>query len=91
METDPKQHPGCTQDICHTNSSTATNSNDDNNRFIFPSFRTNVGRASLTYQGMKLWNKGIPKTIKISAKYSSFSKELKQHLLKGNDLILSND
>ena len=43
METDPKQHPGCTQDIYHTYSSKVTNSNDDNNRFIFPSFRTSVG------------------------------------------------
>ena len=84
-------HPDCIQDIFHTNSSTAINNNEDNNRFILPSFRTNIGRASLAYQGIKLWNKGIPETIKKSAKYSSFSKELKQHLLEGNDLILSND
>ena len=74
------QHPDCIQDIFHTNSSTAINNNEDNNRFILPSFRTNIGRASLAYQGIKLWNKGIPETIKKSAKYSSFSKELKQHI-----------
>ena len=84
-------HPDCIQDIFHTNSSTAINNNEDNNRFILPSFRTNIGRASLAYQGIKLWNKGIPETIKNSAKYSSFSKELKQHLLEGNNLTLSND
>ena len=51
--------------------------------FILPSFRTNIGRASLAYQGIKLWNKEIPET--------SFSKELKQHLLERNNLILRND
>ena len=83
-------HPDCIQDIFHTNSSTAINNNEDNNRFILPSFRTNIGRASLAYQGIKLWNKGIPETIKKSAKYSSFSKELKQHLLEGNNLTPRN-
>ena len=85
------QHTDCIQDIFHINSSTAINNNEVNNRFISPSFRTNIGRASLAYQGIKLWNKGIPETIKKSAKYSSFSKELKQHLLEGNNLTLSND
>ena len=70
------QHPDCMQAIYHTNSSTAIN---------------NIGRASLAYQGIKLWNKGIPETIKKSATYSSFSKKLKRHYLEGNDLILSND
>ena len=84
------QHPDCIQAIYHTNSSTAIN-NKGNNRFILASFRTNIGRASLAYQGMKLWRKGIPETIKKSTKYSSFYKELKQHLLEGNNLILSND
>ena len=84
-------HPDCIQDIFHTNSITAINNNEDNNRFILPSFRTNIGRASLAYQGIKLWNKRISETIKNSAKYSSFSKELKQHLLEGNNLTLSND
>ena len=75
METDPQFAPKlvCIQDIFHTNSSTAINNNEDNNRFILPSFRTNIGRASLAYQGIKLWNKGIPETIKKSAKCSSFS------------------
>ena len=50
-------HPDCIQDIFHTNSSTAINNNEDNNRFILPSFRTNIGRASLAYQGIKLWNR----------------------------------
>ena len=85
------QHPDCIQAIYQTNSSTAINNKKDNNRFILPSFRTNIGRASLAYQGIKLWNKGIPETIKKSTKYSSFSKELKQHLLEENNLILSND
>ena len=53
-------------------------------------FRTNIGRDSLAYQGIKLWNKGIPETIKKSTKYNSFYKELKQHLLEGNNLIPSN-
>ena len=65
-------HPDRIQDIFHTDSSTAISNNQDNNRFILPSFRTNTGRASLAYQGIKLWNKGIPETIKKSAKYSSF-------------------
>ena len=85
------QHTECIQDIFHINSSTAINNNEVNNRFISPSFRTNIGRASLAYQGIKLWNKGIPETIKKSAKCSSSSKELKQHLLEGNNLTLSND
>ena len=85
------QHPDGIQDIFHTNSRTAMNNNEDNNRFILPSSRANIGRASLAYQGIKLWKKGIPETIKKSAKYSSFSKELKQHLLEGNNLTLSND
>ena len=83
--------PDCIQDIFHTNSSKAVKNNEDNNRFILPSFRTNIGSTSLAYQGIKLWNKGIPGTIKKSAKYSSFSKELKQHLLEGNNLTLNND
>ena len=41
------QHPHCTQAIYHTNSITTINNNEDNNRFILPSFRTNIGRASL--------------------------------------------
>ena len=85
------QHPDCIQAIYQTNSSTAINNKKGNNRFILPSFRTNIGRASLAYKGIKLWNKGIPETIKKSTKYSSFSKELKQHLLEENNLILSND
>ena len=84
------QHPDCIQAIYQTNSSTAINNKKGNNRFILPSFRT-IGRASLAYKGIKLWNKGIPETIKKSTKYSSFSKELKQHLLEENNLILSND
>ena len=84
-------HPDFIQDIFHTNSSTAINNNEENNRFILPSVRTNIGRASLAYQEIKLGNKGIPETIKKSAKYSSYSKELKQHLLEGNKLTLSND
>ena len=84
-------HPDFIQDIYHTNASRAINTSYDNNRFILPSFRINIGRALLAYQGIRLWDKGIPETIKTSAKYSSFSKELKQHLLEGNDLILSND
>ena len=91
METDPKQHPDCIQAIHHTDSSTAINNNEGNNRFTLPSFITNIGRASPAYQEMKLWNKGILETIKKSAKYSLFSKKLNQHLLEGNDLILSND
>ena len=67
----------------HTNSSTSINNKEGNNMFILPSFRTNIGRASLAYQGIKLWNKEIPET--------SFSKELKQHLLERNNLILRND
>ena len=82
------QHPDCIQ---ATNSSTAINDNEDNNRFVLPSFRTNTGRVSLAYQGIKLWVKEIPETIKKSATYSSFSKKLKRHYLEGNDLILSND
>ena len=79
------QHPDCIQ---ATNSSTAINDNEDNNRFVLPSFRTNTGRVSLAYQGIKLWVKEIPETIKKSATYSSFSKKLKHHFLEGNDLIL---
>ena len=79
------------QAIYHTNSSTAINNNEGNKSFILPSFRTNIGRASLADQGIKLWTKGIPETMKKSEKYSFFSTELKQHLLEGNDLILSND
>ena len=30
------------------------NNNEDNKRFILPSSRTNIGRASLAYQGIKL-------------------------------------
>ena len=85
------QHPDCTQAIYHTNSSTAINNNESNNSFVLPPFRTNYGRASIAYQGIKLWNKGIPKTIKKSTKYSSFYNELKEHLLEENNLILSND
>ena len=58
------QHPDCIQAIYYTNPSTAMNKNEDNNRFILPSFRTNIGRASLAYQGIKLWNNGIDETIK---------------------------
>ena len=47
-------HPDCIQDIFHTNSSTAINNNEDNNRFILPSFRINIGRALFAYQGIKL-------------------------------------
>ena len=54
------------------------------------SFRTNIGKASIAYQGIKLWNKGIPETIEKSTKYGSFSKELKQHLLERENLTLSN-
>ena len=60
------QHPDCIKDIFHTNSSIAINNNKDNTRFILASFRTNIGRAPLSYQGIKLWNKGIPETIKKS-------------------------
>ena len=35
------QHQDCIQAIYHTNSSTAIN-NEDSNRFILPSFRTNI-------------------------------------------------
>ena len=85
------QHPDCIQSIYYTNSSTAINNIEDNNGFILSSFRTNIGRSSLAYQGIKLRNKGIPETMKKSTKYSSFYIELKQHLLEGNNLILSND
>ena len=85
------QHPDCIQAICCTNSSTAWSNNEGNNRFILPSLRSNIGRASLAYQRIKLWNKGIFEIIEKCTKYSSFSKELKQHLLEGNNLILSND
>ena len=51
------QHPDCIPGIYHTNSSTVINKNEGNNRFILPSFRTNIGRASLAYQGIKLQNK----------------------------------
>ena len=44
------QRLDCIQDSFHTNSSTAINNNEDSNRFILPSFRTNTGRASLAYQ-----------------------------------------
>ena len=71
------QHLHCIQAIYHANSSTAISNNEGNNRFILPSFRTNIDRASLAYQGIKLWNKGIPETIKKSTKYSPFSKKLK--------------
>ena len=56
METDPQFAPKlvCIQDIFHTNSSTAINNNEDNNRFILPSFRINIGRALFAYQGIKL-------------------------------------
>ena len=91
MEIDPKQHPDCIQAIYYINSGTSMNKNEDNNRFILPSFRTNIGRASLAYQGIKLWNNGIHWTIEMFAKYSPFSKELKKRLLEGNNLILSND
>ena len=50
MELTQNQHPDCIQDIYHTNSSTAIHNNDDNNRFILPSFRTNISRNSLAYQ-----------------------------------------
>ena len=68
----------------------AINNNEDNNRFIGPSFRT-MAEPALAYQGIKLWNTGIHVTIKKSGKYSLLSKELKQHLLEGNNLTLSND
>ena len=71
------QHPDCIQAIYHTNSSTAINNNKGNNRFILRSFRTIIGRASLAYQGIKLWGRGNPETIKKSTRHSSFSKELK--------------
>ena len=47
------QHPDCIEAIYHTHSDTAINNNEGNNRFIFPSYRTNIGRASLPYQGIK--------------------------------------
>ena len=59
--------------------------------FILSSFRANIGKTTFAYQGVKLWNKGIPETIKKSIRYCSFSKELKQHLLEENKLIVSND
>ena len=62
------QHSGCIQAIYRTNSTTEVNNNEDSNRFILPSFRTNFGRASIAYQGIKLWNKEIPETIKKSRK-----------------------
>ena len=36
------QHRDCIQAIYHTNSSTVINNNEDSNRFILPSFRTNI-------------------------------------------------
>ena len=84
------QHKDCIQAVYHTNSSTAINNNEGNNRFILPSFRSNIGKASLAYHGIKLWNKGTPETIKRSTKYCSFSKELKQHLSEGENLTLNN-
>ena len=48
------QHPDCIHDIFHTNSTTAINNNENNNGFILPSFRFNIGRDSLAYQGIKL-------------------------------------
>ena len=86
-----KQHPDCIQAIYYINSSTSMNKNEDNNRFILPSSRTNIGRASLAYQGINLWNNGIHGTIKKFVKYRPFSKELQERLLEGNNLILSND
>ena len=62
------QHADCIPTIYQTNSSTAINNNEGNNRFILLSFRTNIARASLAYQGTKMWSKGITETIKTSAK-----------------------
>ena len=47
------------------------NNKEIENRFLLPSFKTNIGRASLAYQGKKLWNKGIPVNIKKSADLKS--------------------
>ena len=56
MEIDPKSAPRLNQYIYHTYASTSINNNNDKNSFILPSFRTNIARASLAYQGIKLWN-----------------------------------
>ena len=88
METEQKSAPRLYASHYYTNSSTTINNNECSSRFILSSVRTNIGRASLASQGIKLWNKGIPETIKKSAKYSLFSKKLRQHFSEGNDLIL---
>ena len=84
------QHPQCIQAIYHTNLSTAINNKEGNNIGLFYHLLELLAEP-LTCLGIKLWNKEIPETIKKCTKYSSFSKELKQHLLEGNNLILSND
>ena len=48
------QHPDYIKAIYHTKSSTAINNNEGSNRFILPSFRTNIGKASHAYQEIKL-------------------------------------
>ena len=59
-----KEQPECIQMMYHPREINALNKNKDKNRYILPYFRTNIGKLSLHYQGIHLWNTEIPREIK---------------------------
>ena len=50
-------------------------------RLFLPYRRTNIGQRFISYDGIKLWNEGIPSDIKAKNKISKFLSAYKKHLL----------
>ena len=77
-----KEQPECIQMKYHLWEINALNKNKDKNRYILPYFRTNIGKLSLHYQGIHLWNTEIPREIKNDRNIKLFTKQLKDYTLK---------
>ena len=80
-----KEQPECIQMKYHLSEINTLNKNKDKNRFILPYFRTNIGKLSLHYQGIHLWNREIPREIKNVRNIKFFTKQLKDNTLKKNN------
>ena len=81
-----KEEPESIQMKYHLREINALNKNKDKNRYIFPYFRTIIGKLSLHYQGIHLWNSEIPREIKNVRNIKLFTKQLKDYTLKKNFL-----
>ena len=77
-----KEEPESIQMKYHLREINALNKNKDKNRYIFPYFRTIIGKLSLHYQGIHLWNSEIPREIKNVRNIKLFTKQLKDYTLK---------